>query len=76
MSATKNQRSVRDRACAHLGFHAAVWCDMVFEYLKNFAAKLILVPILAVLGAIFLVLFLVLPQFKLFRTPLALRTND
>lgn len=37
------------------------------NYLKNFIAKLALVPVLALLGGFFLLFFLVLPQFKLFK---------
>jgi len=39
----------------------------MLNYLKNFIAKLLLLPILALLGAIFLLFFLVVPQFKLFK---------
>jgi hypothetical protein len=41
--------------------------DMV-DYLKNFAIKLVFLPILAVLGTILLVAFLLLPQFRLIRS--------
>lgn len=41
--------------------------DMV-NYLKNFAIKLLLLPILAVLGCVLLVAFLLLPQFTLIRS--------
>ncbi len=37
------------------------------NYLKNFIAKLALVPVLALLGGFFLLFFLILPQFKLFK---------
>jgi hypothetical protein len=36
-------------------------------HLKNFIAKLLLLPILALLGMLFLLVFLLAPQFKLFR---------
>jgi hypothetical protein len=39
----------------------------MLNYSKNFLAKLCLVPILALLGAFFLLFFLILPQFKLFK---------
>lgn len=38
------------------------------NYLKNFLAKLCLVPVLALLGGFFLLFFLILPQFKLFKS--------
>ena len=37
------------------------------SYVKNFTAKLLLLPLLALLGALFLLVFLLAPQFKLFR---------
>ena len=37
------------------------------NYLKNFLAKLCLVPVLSLLGGFFLLFFLILPQFKLFK---------
>jgi hypothetical protein len=39
----------------------------MFNYFKNFLAKLCLVPVLALLGGFFLLFFLILPQFKLFK---------
>ncbi len=36
-------------------------------YLKNFFVKLCLLPILALLGLLFLLVFLLAPQFKLFK---------
>ena len=39
----------------------------MLNYLKNFIAKLLLLPVLALLGAILLLFFLVVPQFKLFK---------
>jgi hypothetical protein len=42
---------------------------MVLEYLKNFVAKLILVPVLVPLGLILLAVFVLAPQFRLFREP-------
>jgi len=37
------------------------------NYLKNFLAKLCLLPVLALLGLFFLLFFLVMPQFRLFK---------
>jgi hypothetical protein len=37
------------------------------SYLKNFLVKLLLLPVFALLGVLFLLLFLIAPQFKLFR---------
>jgi hypothetical protein len=37
------------------------------SYIKNFIAKLLLLPVLALLGMLFLLVFLLAPQFKLFR---------
>ncbi len=39
----------------------------MLNYSKNFLAKLCLVPVLALLGGFFLLFFLILPQFKLFK---------
>lgn len=39
----------------------------MINYFKNFIAKLVLVPVLALLGGFFLLFFLILPQFKLIR---------
>ena len=39
--------------------------DMV-NYLKNFVAKLLLLPLLTVMGTVLLAAFLLLPQFRLF----------
>ena len=39
----------------------------MLNYFKNFFAKLLLLPLLALLGAMFLLLFLLVPQFKLFK---------
>jgi hypothetical protein len=39
----------------------------MLNYFKNFLAKLCLVPVLALLGGFFLLFFLILPQFKLFK---------
>ena len=39
----------------------------MLNYLKNFVAKILLLPILVLLGAIFLFLFVITPQFKLFK---------
>jgi hypothetical protein len=39
----------------------------MLNYSKNFLAKLCLLPVLALLGGFFLLFFLILPQFKLFR---------
>lgn len=39
----------------------------MLNYFKNFLAKLALVPVLALLGGFFLLFFLILPQFKLFK---------
>lgn len=49
---------------------------MVLQYLKNFAVKLVLLPILAMLGSVLLLVFLVAPQFKLFREPRFLIRRD
>jgi hypothetical protein len=37
------------------------------NYIKNFIAKLLLLPLLALLGGFFLLFFLVSSQFKLFK---------
>jgi hypothetical protein len=37
------------------------------NYIKNFIAKLLLLPLLALLGGFFLLFFLIVPQFKLFK---------
>ena len=37
------------------------------NYLKNFLAKLALLPVLALLGGLFLIFFLFVPQFRLFK---------
>ena len=37
------------------------------NYLKNFLAKLALLPVLALLGGFFLIFFLFVPQFRLFK---------
>ena len=37
------------------------------NYFKNFIVKLLLLPVLALLGAVFLLIFLLVPQFKLFK---------
>ena len=37
------------------------------NYIKNFIAKLLLLPVLALLGILFLLIFLYAPQFKLFK---------
>jgi hypothetical protein len=37
------------------------------NYIKNFIAKLALLPVLALLGGFLLIFFLVVPQFKLFK---------
>lgn len=39
----------------------------MLNYIKNFLAKLCLVPVLALLGGFFLLFFLILPHFKLFK---------
>lgn len=39
----------------------------MLNYLKNFTAKVLLLPILALLGVCLLIFFVVLPQFKLFK---------
>ena len=39
----------------------------MLNYFKNFFAKLLLLPILALLGAMFLLFFLITPHFKLFK---------
>jgi hypothetical protein len=39
----------------------------MLNYSKNFLAKLCLLPVLALLGGFFLLFFLVLPHFKLFK---------
>jgi hypothetical protein len=39
----------------------------MLNYFKNFIAKLALLPVLALLGATFLLFFLFIPQFKLFK---------
>ena len=60
---TQTRHSGRTDPCGdvcYVGFG-----DMV-NYLKNFVAKLLLLPLLAVLGAVLLVVFLLLPQFRLF----------
>ena len=49
---------------------------MVLQYLKNFAVKLLLLPVLALLGSVLLLMFLVSPQFKLFREPRFLIRRD
>lgn len=38
-------------------------------HLKNFIAKLLLLPLLALLGGFFLLFFLILPQVRLFKDP-------
>jgi len=37
------------------------------DYLKNFLAKLALLPVLALLCGLFLIFFLFVPQFRLFK---------
>ncbi len=37
------------------------------SYLKNFLAKLLLLPVIALLGMLIMLLFLLAPQVKLFR---------
>ena len=39
----------------------------MLNYIKNFLVKLLLVPIFALLGCIFLLIFLLHPQFRLFK---------
>jgi hypothetical protein len=39
----------------------------MLNYFKNFFAKLLLLPVLALLGGFFLLFFLIIPQFKLFK---------
>jgi hypothetical protein len=39
----------------------------MFNYSKNFLAKLCLLPVLSLLGLLFLLVFLLAPQFKLFK---------
>lgn len=39
----------------------------MLNYCKNFLAKLLLLPILALLGLAFLLVFLLAPQFRLFK---------
>jgi hypothetical protein len=39
----------------------------MLNYLKNFIAKLALLPVLALLGGFFLLFFLITPYFKLFK---------
>lgn len=39
----------------------------MLNYLKNFIAKLALLPVLTLLGGFFLLLFLLAPQFKVFK---------
>ncbi len=39
----------------------------MLNYFKNFFAKLALLPLLALLGGLFLLFFLIVPQFRLFK---------
>lgn len=39
----------------------------MLNYLKNFIIKLILLPVLSLLGIVFLIFFLLSPQFKIFK---------
>lgn len=69
MSTTKTTHIVVGRAGRDLCIHDAFRDHMVLQYLKNFVAKLLLTPILMLLGAVFLLSFVLLPQFKLFPEP-------
>jgi hypothetical protein len=43
-------------------------CDTIMvNYLKNLIVKLLLLPVLALIGLLFLLVFLLAPQFKLFK---------